>query len=56
MDVSTISQLIASVGFPIAMCIYLMLSNDKLREVIAENTMAITELKHMIEQLKDRLE
>lgn len=36
MDVSTITSLISSVGFPIACCIYLIYSNNKTAEKHAE--------------------
>ena len=55
MDVTTISQLIGSLGFPIACCIYLIYSNnkaneshkeeiDKLRETVENNTLAMIKL------------
>ncbi len=48
MDVQTITQLISTVGFPIACCIYLFYSNEKLRNTIEENTKAIESLKSLI--------
>lgn len=55
MDISTLSQLIGSLGFPIACCIYLIYSNnkaaekhenevDKLRETVENNTKAMLKL------------
>jgi hypothetical protein len=55
MDVNTISQLIGSLGFPIACCIYLIYSNnkanethkqevDKLRETVENNTHVMLKL------------
>lgn len=55
MDVATITQLISSVGFPIAMCIYTVYTLnkqtethkseiDELRTTIENNTQAITAL------------
>lgn len=55
MDVSTISQLIGSLGFPITCCIYLIYSNnkaaekhetevEKLRETVENNTKAMLKL------------
>ena len=55
MDVSTISQLIGSLGFPIACCIYLIYTNnksaekhaeevEKLRETVENNTKAMLKL------------
>lgn len=48
MDVQTITQLISTVGFPIVACIYLALSNDKLRTTIEENTKTIASLEKMV--------
>lgn len=55
MDVNGISQLIGSLGFPIACCIYLIWSNnktneahkeevDKLRETVENNTKVMIKL------------
>jgi hypothetical protein len=55
MDVSTLSQLIGSLGFPIACCIYLIYTNnkaaekhaeevEKLRETVDNNTKAMLKL------------
>lgn len=55
MDVSTLSQLIGSLGFPIACCIYLIYTNnktaekhaeevEKLRETVENNTVAMLKL------------
>lgn len=55
MDINGISQLIGSLGFPIACCIYLIYSNnkaneahkeeiDKLRETVENNTKVMIKL------------
>lgn len=55
MDVSTITALISSVGFPIACCIYLIYSNikteekhaeelEKIRQTVENNTHAMIKL------------
>lgn len=55
MDVTTLSQLIGSLGFPIACCIYLIYTNnktaekhaeevEKLRETVENNTVAMLKL------------
>lgn len=55
MDIQIITQLVGSLGFPIACCIYLIYTNreneknhkeeiDKLRETVDNNTIAITKL------------
>lgn len=43
-------------GFPIAVCCYLLFANDKLRGVIEQNTLAITELKLLVTNLKAMIE
>ena len=48
MDIQTLSQLISTIGFPIAACIYLAFSNEKMRSTIDENTKTIAELKTVI--------
>ena len=63
MDAATISQMIGSLGFPIAMCIYLVYSNneqnkshketeDKLVEVINNNNIALQKLTDRIDNLE----
>lgn len=47
-DISQLSSLISTVGFPIVACIYLAISNEKLRDVVAENTKTIEALKQLI--------
>ena len=55
MDITALTQLIGSLGFPIACSIYLIYTNrenekahkeeiDKLRETVENNTIAITKL------------
>ena len=48
MDVQAITQIISNLGFPIACCVYLALSNDKLRSTIEENTKTIASLEKII--------
>lgn len=52
MDINALTQLIGSVGFPIVMCGYMMLSNnktlEKLTDVISNNT---TMLSRVLERL-----
>lgn len=53
MEVELVTGLITSVGFPIAVCIYLLYERNKMMqklvEIVQENTMATNELKIMIE-------
>ena len=48
MDVATLSQLISTIGFPIAACVYLAVSSDKMRSTIEENTKTIARLETLI--------
>lgn len=54
MDIASITQLIGSLGFPIAMCIYMMYSNNKtikeLTDTINSNT---TVMKQILEHFRD---
>lgn len=49
MEANNLVSLVSNVGFPIAVCIYLFYSNEKLRGVIEENTKAITALTFKVE-------
>jgi hypothetical protein len=61
MDLNTITQIISSVGFPIAMCIYVMYAMqkqteshkteiDELRKTIENNTVAIVKLVEKLDK------
>lgn len=56
MDVGAVTQIISTVGFPVAVACYMMVQNDKLRGVISENTLAIVELKNIVAELKNEIE
>lgn len=53
MEFNELVQVVNNVGFPIAVCYYLMKHNtkndDKLIRVIENNTKALTELKNKVE-------
>ena len=64
MDISTIAQLISTIGFPIAMCIYLLIyiksfdekyceKLDSMAKAIENNTIVITKLMTMIDNLEN---
>lgn len=42
---SVFTQFISTVGFPIAVAIYLLIANDKMRKTLEDNTKVIAELK-----------
>lgn len=63
MDISAIAQLISTIGFPIAMCIYLLIyiksfdekyceQLNNMTKAIENNTLTITKLMAMIEELE----
>lgn len=66
MDISTVAQLISTIGFPIAMCIYLLIyiksfdekyceQLNNMTKAIENNTLTITRLMGMIDDLEGRL-
>ena len=55
MELEAVLTAISTVGFPIAVCCYMLYSNDKLRGVIEQNTLAITELKMLVRDLQNDL-
>ena len=48
MDINMVTNFITNLGFPIAVCIYLAYSNEKLRCCIDENSKAIASLEKLI--------
>lgn len=63
MDVNTATQLISSVGFPIALCVYMIYAMqkqsenhkseiDELSKTIENNTIAIVKLVEKIDKVK----
>lgn len=65
MDYNTILQMVSTIGFPIAMCIYLLFyiksfdekyceQLNNMAKAIENNTLAITKLMGMIDDLEKR--
>lgn len=63
MDISSVTQLISNIGFPVAMCIYLLIyirsfdekyceKLDSMAKAIENNTLVITKLMTMIDELE----
>lgn len=52
--VETLTNLISNIGFPIAMCILLFNQNNKLTELINENTKATNKLAEKIDNLTEK--
>ena len=53
MEAEALLQAVSTIGFPIAVCCYMLFANDRLRGVIEENTLAITELKMLVKELRN---
>lgn len=53
MDVSTITQLISSVGFPIVACIYMAISNEKLQKTLQDLTMTLSTMNERLKDVED---
>lgn len=57
MDTTSLLQAVSTVGFPIVMCgclmYYIYTTQTKTQEIITELTKAITELKAVIENVKE---
>lgn len=60
MDISTVTQMVTSVGFPICMtlilCYYIKYQTDVHKEETKELTNAINSLREMISEIKMELE
>lgn len=65
MDIQAVAQLISTIGFPIAMCIYLLIyiksfdekycdKLDSMAKAIENNTLVITKLMSMIDNLENK--
>lgn len=48
MAAGELTTLISNIGFPIACCVYLFYSNEKLRVTLEENTKMIESLKSLV--------
>lgn len=53
MDVNSITQLISSVGFPIAACIYMAISNEKLQKALQELTVTLNLMNERLRDVED---
>ena len=53
MDIATISQLIGSLGFPIACCIVLFLQNNTMQKTLTELQKTLVEISTRLDQLND---
>ena len=52
MDIQDISQLIGSVGFPIAACIVMFYQNSKLQQTLAELSNTLTQMNERLNDVE----
>lgn len=53
MDISTVSQLIGSLGFPIACCVVMFYQNGKMQETLNELVKTLTSMNERISNIED---
>lgn len=56
MDVNTITQIVSSVGFPIAACCVMFYQNSKMQETLKDVSIAMQSLVTEINSIKDKLD
>lgn len=54
MDISTIAELIASVGFPITACCVMFVQNNKLQDTLKDICVTMQKMADEIEDIGDR--
>lgn len=55
MDIQAISQLIGSVGFPIAACIVMFYQNSKLQQILAELSNTLTQMNERLSDVESEM-
>lgn len=55
MDINTVSQLIGSVGFPIAACCVMFYQNDKLQKTLTDLSNTLTSMNERLSDLEKGL-
>lgn len=53
MDITIISQLIGSLGFPIACCVVLFLQNGNMQKTLTELQKTLVEISTRLDQIND---
>ncbi len=56
MDIEILTNLIGSVGFPIAACCVMFYQNSKLQETLSELTKTLVLMSERIENIEDTIE
>lgn len=55
MDVSTVTEFINGVGFPIAACVILFIQNGKLQKTLTDISVTMQSLTERITNMEDRI-
>lgn len=55
MDVTTMTQMISSVGFPIACCCVMFYQNNKLQETLSSISITMQSMTEKIKDIEDKL-
>lgn len=56
MDISTISQVISTVGFPIAACVVMFYQNGKLQQTLTDFVATLQKMNDRMDSIEDKLE
>ena len=55
MDITTISQLIGSVGFPIAACCVMFIQNSKLQQTLSDLSKTLSTMNERISDIENHI-
>lgn len=55
MDITTFSQLIGSVGFPIAACCVMFFQNNKLQQTLSELSKTLSSMNERISDIENHI-
>ena len=55
MDINTITQLIGSVGFPIAACCVMFVQNNKLQQTLSELSKTLSTMNERISDIENHI-
>lgn len=56
MDITTISQIVSSVGFPIAACVVMFYQNGKLQQTLTDFVATLQKMNDRMDSIEDKLE
>lgn len=56
MDIAAISQIISTVGFPIAACVVMFYQNGKLQQTLTDFVATLQKMNDRMDSIEDKLE